>query len=431
MKKLFLVLLILYNCIQIFAQSQSEKINLLILTQKYSEALSKSEELINTYPDNAYFHYQNSMVNKLMYRYPQAFISIQNALNLEPENIEFLTEYAILLEKKEKEKEATEIFSLVFDRNNNHFYSGIWLGNHYLKAKKFDDALNVLNQLYSNDTLNAYVARSIGLCWYKKGDSKNSKLWFFKAIQLDSTDIKAYKYLFSTYAAKEEFDLAFQTIDRAIEIEPQDKSLYVLKGDLHVIRNHHYKAVDAYLKAYELDIKDEEVLRKLGLSYFKTEKFDKAKYFLLLSDKVAMNLEVYKHLGLVYRRENKPDSSTLYFEKALDILRTDNNTLFDIYIDIAENHLGLGNYRHTIMWYERALNLELMGIWSVSSKNGILIDLASVYSDKMNDKQKAIEYLKKVTNDNSIILLNKENYYSYAQKEISRLKEELFFEGKL
>lgn len=74
--------------------------------------------------------------------------------------------------------------------------------------------------------------------------------------------------------------------------------------------------------------------------------------------------------------------------------------------------------------------LELRGIWVMSMRNKVLIDLSSVYSDKLQNYQKAIECLEKVTKD-SKIYFSKEDYYTYAQKEINRLKEELFFQGKL
>jgi hypothetical protein len=76
--------------------------------------------------------------------------------------------------------------------------------------------------------------------------------------------------------------------------------------------------------------------------------------------------------------------------------------------------------------YKRALGLELQGTWSLNSKNQVLIDLASVYADKKNDKKNAIQYLKEVTKD---IYLNDDQYYEYAQLQITKLNEELFMEG--
>jgi len=139
-------------------------------------------------------------------------------------------------------------------------------------------------------------------------------------------------------------------MNKAISIDPGDKSLYILKGDLHVIRNHHYQAILTYLKAFELDKCDEQLPAKIGLSYYKVKKFDKAKQYLLIADKMSMNVDVYKQLGLIYKEFNEPDSSTMYFAKALDLLRPDNNTIFNICVDIAENYLMLENYHHSVGW---------------------------------------------------------------------------------
>lgn len=67
----------------------------------------------------------------------------------------------------------------------------------------------------------------------------------------------------------------------------------------------------------------------------------------------------------------------------------------------------LPDYIKKIESYKRALKLELTGTWSMSLKNKVLIDLAFVYADKMDDMKKAIEYLEKVTED-TLFLLNEQ-----------------------
>jgi tetratricopeptide (TPR) repeat protein len=200
----------------------------------------------------------------------------------------------------------------------------------YLKQKKPELAETILLDLYSQDTINGFIARNIGLCGYKQGDSRKAIKWFFRAIELDSTDIKAYRFLFTVYATiiicsffyhKEKFDLAIEIMDKAIKIDPQNIELYISVGDLHVIRNHHFKAVDAYLKAFEIDKTNDVVPGKLGLSYYKIKKYEEAKYYLLIADEISMDLNVYKYLGYIYKKFSKPDSSIMFFNKALDILR--------------------------------------------------------------------------------------------------------------
>ena len=48
--------------------------------------------------------------------------------------------------------------------------------------------------------------------------------------------------------------------------------LYNLIGASHSFNNEHYKAIEFYLKANNLDPNNEEIYRNLGKSYFKIQK---------------------------------------------------------------------------------------------------------------------------------------------------------------
>lgn len=176
----------------------------------------------------------------------------------------------------------------------------------------------------------------------------------------------------------------------------------------------------------EIDRNDDDIPAKLGQCYFKIKKYDEAKYYLLIASK-ALDLNVYKSLGHIYKKQNKPDSSTFYFHKALEILSPDYNSIFSIYVDIAENHYALNKYIHTVEWYKKALKLELRDIWILHSRNKVFVDIAAVYADKLNDEENAIKYLKEIKKD---IYINDDRYYEYAQQQIRLLNEQLFMEGK-
>jgi len=429
MKKLFLLIVSLFIAIQSFTQNKIDEINILIIHNKYHEALALSDEIYAEYETNADYFYQRAILFKLLYNYRQAISEINKAIDLDPENTEYLTELGFILLRADKTNEAQKIFEQVIQVDPYNLKCGIALSNLYMKDKKNNNAEKVLLKLYEKDSLNAYITRNIGICKYLQGDTLTFK-WLKKANKLDSTDIKTYRYLFTAYTVKEDFDRAFGIINRAQSIDPQNELLFVMEADLHVIRNHNFRAIPVYLKAYEIDPEDEELPRKIGLCYYKIKNYDLAKHYLRIADQKSMNLDVYKHLGYIYKLNNEPDSSNYYFNKALELLRADNNTIFDIYNDVAENYYALGNYKHAIAWYERSLNLEITGMWLRSLKNKALIDIASIYADKLNDKERAIEYFMKVTDDTSFFV-NEQDYYKYAQQQITRLKEDLFFEGKL
>lgn len=411
-----------------YTQTNIDSVNLLMLTHSYPEALQYSNKQIKDNGANAQVFYQRALIYKLMYRYPEATSSILKAMELDSINTEYLSEYGSLLLKKDKEKEAIQIFEKVMRQDSNHVYSSITLANYYLKEKEYNQAYEILNHLFKNDTTNAYFARNLGLCSIKLKDKENSIKWLSKAISLDSTDIKAYDYLALVYISLKEFDLALENLNKAIKIDPDNKELHVKIGDLHVMRNHHFQAIPAYLKAYQLDSTDAFLTKSIGLSYFKIKKYDKAKQFLDLANSSFIDLQVFEYLGYVHAQINQPDSSILFFNEALKLLKPDNGEIFSIKKSIAENYYHLNNFEKAIEVYNEALELDLSDHYWVSyTKNELIIDIAAIYQNKLNDKLKAIAYYEKVFEPK--IAINND-YYTYAQQQIKKLKEELFFESK-
>ncbi len=426
MKKIIILFLFALYSLNGLTQSKVDELNLLIINNKYTEALRLSEELINKYPDNAQYYYQQSIVFKLLYKFPQAISSIKKAIELDSLNLDYLTKYGTLLTKKDRDKEAAKIFKNILTADSNHIYSGIWLSNYFLKEKEYEKAASILFNLYSNDTTNGYFARNLGLCSIKLKDRKEAIKWLQKAIQLDSTDIKSYEYISRVYTAIEKFDLAIEYLNKAIKIDPS-KELYVQIGDIHVMRNHNFRAIPAYLDAYSLDSDDEFLAKSIGVCYFRIKKFKKAKQYLDIAKSELMDLQIFQHLGYIHSEMGQIDSSTYFYKEALAILQTDNGSIFSIKESIAKNYYALNDFNKAIEIYNEALEVDLINeYWISYKKNKVIIDIAAIYEDKLDDKLKAIEYYEKVIEPE--ISINK-NYYTYAQQQITKLKEELFFEG--
>jgi tetratricopeptide (TPR) repeat protein len=421
---LFLFVLFSFNG---FAQTKVDELNILIINNKYTEALEFSVELINKNPDNAQYYYQQSIVLKLLFKFPQAINSITKALELDSLNNVYLTEYGILLAKKDRDKEAAKIFENVLSAEPNHIYSGIWLSNYYMKEKEFEKASSILLNLYSNDTSNGYFARNIGLCNIRLKEKRGAIKWLQKAIQLDSTDIKSYEYISRVYTAIEQFDLAIEYLNIAVKIDPS-KELYVQIGDIYVMRNHNFRAIPAYLKAYDIDHDDEFLAKSIGVCYFRIKKFKKAKLYLDIAKLELVDLQIFQHLAYIHSEMGQIDSSTYYYKEALKLLQTDNRSIFSVKESIAKNYYALYDFHKAVEMYSEALELDLNDdFWNTYDKNRVIVDVAAIYVDKLADKLKAIEYYEKVIEPE--ITINK-NYYTYAQQQITKLKEELFFEGK-
>lgn len=430
MRKIIIVFLFLLFPLLGEAQNSLEKINYLVLTQKYTEALQLTNEFIRDNPENPKGFYQLAIIHKLMYKYPEAIKAIRHALNKGPENMDYITEYATLLMKREREKEAVELFEQAYAKDSAHIYAGLNLGNYYLKTKEYERAKKILYTLYVNDTTNSYLARNLGLCSIKLLDKENSLKWLKRALYLDSTDVKAYEYLALVYRSVEEFDEALACLNKATKVAPYNKYLYIKIGDIHVLRNHNYRAIPAYLEALAIDPTDDFVVKSLGLSYYKIKKYNQSMHYLKKALSMGMNdLQCYTHLGEIYTHKNKLDTANIYFSQALELLKPDNDLIFSVKENMGKNFYSMGEYAKAIDQFNQIIKLELKeGYWETYRKNKVIIDIASIYYEKLDDKMKAIEYYEKITEPE--IMVNK-NYYDYAQKQIKKLKEELFFEGAL
>lgn len=424
---LFFLFLISINGI---GQNNLDELKILILSSRYSEALDACDSLISNNPDNAELYYYQALINKLSFRYTEADKSIKNALVLDSANIDYLSEYGFILLKRDKKKEARKVFERIIEKNPYRINPGISLSNIYLKQKQYEKANEILLNLYSKDTINGYFARNIGLCSIKLKDSKNAIKWLKRAIELDSTDIKAYDYISLVYTSKKEFDLALENLEKASRVDPQNIDLYIKIGDVNVMRNHNYRAIPAYLKAYELDKGDYVISKNIGICYFKVKKYNEAKYYLDIANSQSDDMQISKHLGDIHMVLNQPDSSILYYNEALKFLKLDNKSIFDILVDKAKSYYALNEFEKAIESYNQAVELELESYWDSYYKNQVYIDIAAIYFDKLDKKEIAIEFYGKVKEESGIIRFGKD-YFTYAQQQITKLKEELFMEGKL
>ena len=82
--------------------------------------------------------------------------------------------------------------------------------------------------------------------------------------------------------------------------------LYNLIGASHSFNNEHYKAIEFYLKANNLDPNNEEIYRNLGKSYLKIDNFKEAiKAFNNSLKLKSNNFDCHFNLGLINLKQKK------------------------------------------------------------------------------------------------------------------------------
>ena len=116
--------------------------------------------------------------------------------------------------------------------------------------------------------------------------------------------------------------------------------LYNLIGASHSFKNEHYKAIEFYLKANNLDPNNEEIYRNLGKSYFKIDNLKEATKAFNNSLKLKLNnFDCYFNLGLINLKQKKYFESIKNFNKTISL----QDNFYDAYYNLGLVNGLIGN----------------------------------------------------------------------------------------
>lgn len=137
--------------------------------------------------------------------------------------------YAMILDKNEKQDLAIPLYQEVLTLNPNHNKTKINLGVMYmnLEPPETDLALSLFNQVYQNDKNNFEVNNNLGSAYLSKEDYKNAILYFQNALRLDSNNNTVRKNLASAYAKNEDYDNAKTTYTELIKLDSKNWDAYL------------------------------------------------------------------------------------------------------------------------------------------------------------------------------------------------------------
>lgn len=140
--------------------------------------------------------------------------------------------------------------------------------------------------------------RAIGFYLNKNKQSKKSIEYLNKAIEIDSMDPLAYKYLGDSYNALEDYNNTFENYDMAINLDPKFTQAYISRGNYFYKNNRLEKALEDYNKAIELTPENSEFYKVRGDIYSL----------------------LYKKTGEIWNGERKSKQAQEDYEKALELI---------------------------------------------------------------------------------------------------------------
>lgn len=201
------------------------------LLGKPDKALPYYQNLTEIKPDTV--HAWLSLANQYYTKkdFQKVTEHLQKALEIDPNNEEALALIAQTYDQLNKRDEAIEYYTRVIKVNDEEKAYPFNLALLYIKTTSMD---TTLDEATKNDYL------------------QKSTKYFGKVIELDSSMIEPYKLKAQAEVQLKRFEDALNTVEKGIEIFPEDEDLWFMKSVALSNLNKKDAAEAAYLKAKEL-----------------------------------------------------------------------------------------------------------------------------------------------------------------------------------
>ncbi|KAF2070982.1 hypothetical protein CYY_007698 [Polysphondylium violaceum] len=272
-------------------------------------------------------------------------------------------------------------------------------------------------------------------------------------------------------ADKEDYQHCLNTLDQAIQLNSSDPKAYIFKGDLYLLLRDINQSVQCYSKALELSPSSHDCLFSLGKCYSILQQYDKAiEYFQQALSINQKDISTLQWIGdsyledyvLSYTNSNdnnreKVDKALFYYTKVLELDSTNTKALLGVASTMSDPNMAIPIF-HQIIEMKNTVSANSNSNNSnerIITKEPIYqspeylatLNLARYHENK-NEKKSALDYYKRALEihasgailssisrlhtpdnleealsfiDSAIQLENDNIYYQYQKADILRL----------
>jgi len=307
---------------------------------------------------------------------------------------------------------SLENFSRAVENNNQNSQLQYEYAKLLSKVKKNREAVIIFNTLKAKDSTNPNYHYELGVVLERLSQETDAQNCFKKAFRIDSTHQKAI-YKLSRHSLKNK---AFERLDTLLTVGlnsyPKNAALISLKAQSLFLQNDYTKAIVWFENLLALGDKSQFVFEKLSHAYKKELEYEKAiecmEQALLFEPKNTENL--YK-LGSLYQLINDYKKAEKYIKQALEL---QDLPLDREYSKLATVYNRLEKPQQALIYFKKALKENPK---NESAKFFIVLTKASYYKDLQSKIELFENYIEK--NPES-------NYITQAKWELKKLTKERF-----
>jgi tetratricopeptide (TPR) repeat protein len=416
MKKVKQLCLVVVMIASSFFSFSQDKIDLLLLNKNYNEALIQIDVELNKKPSSILYHKQGLVYNSLQ-NYQKALSAFSAALQLEPNNVEVLSEIAAGLSVLGNNQDAVTFFKKAIRLEPENLVSAGKLGRVYINLKAYKNAYDVFAEIYTRDSINVYWNKQFAYCSFRMFKRKQAVYLYEKVLDANPRDYSSYSNLIHSYNWKKQPKNIVAVIDRGLEQFPDDAGLLLERANFY-FKSKKYKLAMPAFENYFSTAGDSlyEITMNYGISTYFAKEENKA-------------MDIFKNLF----RVNPNDPFVMYymslcnkklknFEEAEKMMQWAIETTVPDYLAEMYHHLGQicgqqRKFKESVKALQKSYELN-------PKKNEVLFEIATTYEEYNSNKTLALNYYRIYLEEAGE---NSDNI-NYALDRITRIKEDLFFE---
>ena len=192
------------------------------------------------------------------------------------------------------------------------------LGIIYLKEKKFEEAIKLINKSIDLNNENHGAFNNAGICYANLNNNEESLRNYNRAIKLKPNFAEAYHNKGIVLQKIYFFEESLKNYDEAIKLNPNYAEAYNNRGVILKSLNRLEEAIESYNKAIKLKINYAEAYNNKGIALKTLGRFKEA--IENYNKAIELNpdyIEAYNNLGFVFQFKKDFNNALLCFNKAL------------------------------------------------------------------------------------------------------------------
>ncbi len=402
-------------------KSSVERAMELMLNARFEEAIPLLQQTVENQPQNARAFSLLGQAYQSLQQLQLAEQAYQKALKLRPEDQGSRFALSLVQIRLGHLNAAQKDLEHLLKLQPEHKAAKIQLARIFFKKEQYGRALAIYEKLLKSEPQNASFYKQAARCALQLNRVKQAQKLFEKALQHNPRDIETSVLLFNLLKKNDQWEKCLNVINQAMVYAPQDKRLYLARGDVHLTLQKYLEAKEDYLKALSLGDSSAYLYKKLGVSYYYLNDFSGALFSLKRS--VQLNQEdplTHYFLGLTQKALNLPEKALISFKQTIELARPD--YLTDVYLQMADSYSNLKQYQQALAAYKKVLEMN-------PERKIVLFYMAVLYDKYYKDRTVPLRYYQQFLEQASGDV--GQRYKTYALERMKAIKEKLhFLKGK-